>query len=289
MPTYINPLTDFGFKRIFGNREILMSFLNDLLPIEHKIVDITFKNIEKLGATEDDRKAIFDLSCTDERGDEFIVELQRAKQAHFQDRALYYTTFPIQEQARRGSWDFKLTNIFFIGILDFKVTAFDDENYIHHGQITDINSKKVMNTSLNFIYIELTKFKKERQELANHLEKWIYILSNLSSLDNIPEEFKSDELIESAFDIASYAKLKPQDRDNYERNLKYYRDLINSFESLKMDGRNEGIIEGKIKGEKQAKIEIAKKSILKGLNMNMISDLTGLNIEEIKKLQEELR
>lgn len=275
--TYINPLTDFGFKRIFSNREILMSFLNDLLPIEDKIVDIEFQNIEKLGATEEDRKAIFDLSCRDEKDNTFIVELQRAKQVHFQDRALYYTTFPIQEQARRGTWDFKLTKIFFVGILDFKVNSFNDENYLHHGQIVDLYSKKVMNDSLNFIYIELVKFKKSQKELANHLEKWLYILSNISGLDDIPEEFKSDKAIESAFDIAKYSNLNAKDRDEYERNLKYYRDLVNSLDTAKRDGR--------IEGEKEAKIEIAKKSLLKGLDIETISELTGLTSIEIEKLK----
>ena len=281
MTTYINPLTDFGFKRIFGNREILTSFLNDILPIEHKIVDITFKNIEKLGTTEEDRKAIFDLSCRDEKGSEFIVELQRAKQIYFQDRAIYYTTFPVQEQAQRGRWDFKLSKIFFIGILDFSIPYFDDERYIRHGQIVDIESKKVMSETLNFIYIELTKFKKNNSEVANNLEKWLYILSNLSSLEDIPKEFREDKIIESVFDIAKYSNLSTSDRDNYDRNLKHYRDLVNSLDSAEKDGIKKGKIE--------AKLEIAKNLLAQNIDINIdiniVSISTGLAMEEIEKLR----
>jgi len=285
MTTYINPLTDFGFKRIFGNREILTSFLNDILPIEHKIVDITFKNIEKLGTTEEDRKAIFDLSCRDEKGSEFIVELQRAKQIYFQDRAIYYTTFPVQEQAQRGRWDFKLSKIFFIGILDFSIPYFDDERYIRHGQIVDIESNKVMSETLNFIYIELTKFKKNNSEIANNLEKWLYILSNLSTLEDIPKEFREDKIIENVFDIAKYSNLSTSDRDNYDRNLKHYRDLVNSFDSAEKDGIKKGIKKGKIEGRIEAKIEIAKTLLSFGDTLEKISQITGLRVEEIEKLR----
>ena len=277
MTTYINPLTDFGFKRIFGNREILTTFLNDILPIEHKIVDITFKNIEKLGTTEEDRKAIFDLSCKDEKGSEFIVELQRAKQIYFQDRAIYYTTFPVQEQAQRGRWDFKLSKIFFIGILDFSIPCFDDERYIRHGQIVDIESNKVMSETLNFIYIELTKFKKNNSEVANNLEKWLYILSNLSTLEDIPKEFREDKIIENVFDIAKYANLSISDRDSYDRNLKHYRDLVNSLDSAEKDGIK--------KGENRKALEIAKTLLSFGDTLEKISQVTGLSIEEIEKLK----
>ena len=115
--TFINPFTDFGFKKIFGSEEskpLLISFLNDLLPIKDKIVSLEFKNIEKLGMLEEDRRAIFDIYCRDEKNQEFIVELQRAKQEHFQDRAAYYASFLIQDQAKKGRWDFELTPIYFI-------------------------------------------------------------------------------------------------------------------------------------------------------------------------------
>lgn len=171
--TYINPFTDFGFKQLFGSEKskpLLMSFLNDLLPIKDKIVSLEFKNIEKLGLLEADRKAIFDIYCDDERGQQFIVELQRAKQQHFQDRAAYYTSFIIQDQAKKGKWDFELTPIYFIGVLDFALACFPDNHYLHFGQITDIYSHQVMTTKLNFIYIEINKFKKVKNELANRLE-----------------------------------------------------------------------------------------------------------------------
>ena len=123
---YINPFTDFGFKKLFGtepNKELLIDFLNEVvLPEQRRIVDLNYKNNERLGSFELDRKAIFDLYCVGTNGERFIVEMQKAKQNYFKDRSVYYSTFPIQEQAIRGDWDFKLSEIYTVGILDFVFT-----------------------------------------------------------------------------------------------------------------------------------------------------------------------
>ena len=100
---YINPFTDFGFKKLFGselNKDLLIDFLNQVLPGKHKIKDLTYARTEQLGNTETDRKAIFDLYCIGENGERFIVEMQKAKQNFFKDRSVYYSSFPIQEQAK---------------------------------------------------------------------------------------------------------------------------------------------------------------------------------------------
>ena len=141
---YINPLTDFGFKKLFGaevNKELLIDFLNQLLPERHKIKNLTYQHNEHLPSTEYDRKAIFDLFCESEKGEKFIVELQRAKQNYFKDRSVYYASFPIQAQAERGDWDFKLSAVYTIGILDFIFEEDkDDHEYIHTVQLK--NQKK---------------------------------------------------------------------------------------------------------------------------------------------------
>lgn len=264
---FINPFTDFGFKKIFGSEEskpLLISFLNDLLPITEKIISLEFKNIEKLGLVEEDRRAIFDIYCRDEKNNEFIVELQRAKQAHFQDRAAYYTSFLIQDQAKKGKWDFALTPIYFIGILDFSLASFPDENYLHFGQIIDIYSQQVMFKKLNFIYIEMTKFKKQESELANHLEWWLYFLRELVTFDDIPNQFQGD-IIEGAFNLAKLANMSYEDRHTYELSLKYYRDFINVLDTTKQDTRR----------------EIAKNLLAMGLDIESIIKATGLTEEMI--------
>ena len=272
--TFINPFTDFGFKKLFGSeasKPLLISFLNDLLPVQDKIVSLEFKNIEKLGMLEEDRRAIFDIYCRDEKSHEFIVELQRAKQEHFQDRAAYYSSFLIQDQAKKGKWDFELTPIYFIGILDFSLASFPDDNYLHFGKITDIYSKAVMFEKLNFIYIEMSKFKKQESELANHLEWWLYFLRELVTFDEIPNEFQGD-IIEGAFELAKLANMSYEDRHAYELSLKYYRDFINVMDTAKKDAREE------------RELEIAKAMLQEGFDMKTIVKITRLAEQTLKNL-----
>jgi predicted transposase/invertase (TIGR01784 family) len=97
---YINPFTDFGFKRLFGeemNKDILIDFLNELLREQVGLItDIRYKNTEKRPRTQEERKAIFDIYCENSQGELFLIEMQKSKQAYFKDRTLYYSTFPIQ-------------------------------------------------------------------------------------------------------------------------------------------------------------------------------------------------
>ena len=99
---YLDPFTDFGFKRIFGqeaSKPLLRDFLNALLPPTAQIRELSFKNTEQPGLGLTDRKAIFDIYCESETGEKFIVELQKAKQNYFKDRTVFYSTYPIREQA----------------------------------------------------------------------------------------------------------------------------------------------------------------------------------------------
>ena len=272
--TFVNPFTDFGFKKIFGSEEskpLLISFLNDLLPLKNKIISLELK----LGMLEEDRRAIFDIYCRDEKNQEFIVELQRAKQEHFQDRAAYYASFLIQDQAKKGKWDFELTPIYFIGILDFSLASFSDDNYLHFGQITDIHSQKVMFEKLNFIYIEMAKFKKSESELSGHLEWWLYFLRELVTFDEVPTEFQGD-IIENAFELAKLANMSYEDRHAYELSLKYYRDFINVIDTAKKESREEGKEEGKREAAKVLKEN--------NVDLSLIMIATGLSAEEIEQL-----
>ena len=287
---YINPFTDFGFKRLFGeevNKDLLLSFLNELLRQEQgEIVDLTYLKSEHLGAAELNRRAIFDLYCTNERGEKFIVELQKTKQKFFKDRTLYYSTFPIQEQAVRGSeWDFELKKIYTIAILDF---VFDEdkhepEKYRYDIKLSDIQTHKVFYDKLTFIYLEMPKFNKEVAELETPFEKWMFVLKNLHKLDRIPDKLR-ESIFEKLFMAAEIAKFSKKEHQHYEDSLKYYRDLKNSLDTAKEEGLIEGEQIGLQKGEQIGMQKVALNAKKMGMPIKDISDLTGLSEEEISAL-----
>jgi len=284
---YINPFTDYGFKRLFGeepNKDLLLDFLNELLKEEQgRITDLTYLKNENLASTELNRKAIFDLYCTNEKGEKFIVELQKTKQKFFKDRTLYYSTFPIQEQAVKGSnWNFELKKVYTIAILDF---IFDEDKnepnkFRYDIKLTDIETKKVFHDKLTFIYLEMPKFNKKVNELKTRFEKWLFVLKNLHKLDRIPNELKENIFLK-LFETAEIAKFNKAEYQDYEDSLKYYRDLKNSLDTAKEEGKIEGLKEGK----KERNIEIAIEMLKKGLDISLIKDITGLSDKEIKNLE----
>ncbi len=283
---YINPFTDYGFKRLFGeepNKNLLLDFLNELLKEEQGVItELTYLKSENLGTTELNRKAIFDLYCTNEKGEKFIVELQKTKQKFFKDRTIYYSTFPIQEQAKKGSeWDFKLEKIYTIAILDFE---FDNDKmfpnkFRYDVKLKELETNEIFSDKLNFIYLEMPKFNKQIEELNTRFDKWLYVIKNLHKLDRIPEKLKENIFLQ-LFETAEIAKFNRQEYQDYEDSLKYYRDLKNSLDTAKEEGRIEGRMEGKL----ESKIEDALKMLEKGLGITLISEITGLTEEQIKNL-----
>ena len=283
---YINPFTDYGFKKLFGeepNKDLLLDFLNELLKEqEGEIKEISYLPAEKLPISQGDRKAVFDIYCTNEKGEKFIVEIQKTKQKYFKDRTLYYSTFPIQEQAIVGQdWDFKLKNVYLIAILDF---VFDEdknqaEKFRYNVKLSDIETKKVFYEKLTFVYLEMPKFNKTEKELETKFHKWLFVLKNLNKLDRIPVELKENIFLK-LFETAEIAKLDKAEFRKYQESLNAYRDIKNSVDTARGEGKGEGKVEGKVEG----KTEIAYEMIKDNEPIDKIKKYTGLSEEEINKL-----
>ena len=244
---YVNPFTDFGFKKLFGtevNKELMIDLLNSLIKEQGTITDITYLRNEHMGIAELDRNAIFDIYCENEAGEKFIVEMQKAKQNFFKDRSIYYSTFPIQEQAQKGEWNFELKAIYTIGILDF-VFAEDKDSadyYHHHVQLMETSRKKTFYDKLTFIYLEMPKFNKTEDELETHFDKWMYVIKNLARFENKPQKIK-ERIFERFFKAAEIAKFSKAEMAAYENSLKYYRDMNNVINTSFGDGKAAGIKE----------------------------------------------
>ena len=305
---YILPYTDFGFKHLFGsepNKDLLISFLNALLQGEQVITDLTYLNNEHLGATQWERKAIFDVYCKNDKGEYFIVEMQNAYQKFFKDRSLFYSTFPIREQAKQGDWDFELKAVYTVGLLNF---VFDEDkdskDYYHHEvKLMDVKRKKVFYDKLTLIYLELPKFNKTEDELVTMMDKWMYVLKNVSRLLDRPASLR-DRIFTRFFEVADIKKFTPEDMLQYEASLKAYRDNTNTIKTAEdkgvkkgmelglkkgiekglKKGRKEGLEKGKAEGQKAKAVEIARNMKQKGMDTKTIADITGLTAKEIKNL-----
>ncbi len=274
---YVNPFTDFGFKKIFGeeaSKPLLIDFLNSFLPQPHKIVDLSFKNNEQLGQSDLDRKVIYDIYCENEKGEKFIVELQKAKQNFFKERTIYYSTFPIREQAEKGEWNYHLKAVYCIGILDFTFDDYETEpeksEVVHTINLKNQNGK-IFYDKLTFIYLEMPNFKLTENQLETRLDKWLYFIKHLEDFQTIPTII-ADDVFNQAFEKAELAKFGQIELANYENSLKIYRDLKGVIETAFDEGINEGVL------------KVAKNAKQMGLAIADIITLTGLTREAVERL-----
>ena len=282
---YISLLTDFGFKRIFGtkpNKDLLINFLNSLFEGFQVIKDVKYLNSEHVGDVFAERKAIFDVYCENEKGEKFIVEMQSA------------SIFPICEPAPKSAdWNFKFDHVYTVALLNFDLEeeAFDKDDINHDVGLLDKKTHKVFNDKLSFKYVEIAKFDKTEDELVTLYDKWLYVLKNLSRLDERPAALK-EKVFSKLFEEAEIAKFTPTELKEYEDSLKAYRDVKNSIDTAlekgreegRAEGREEGRAEGRAEGRVEGVIQVARKLLDAGMDVDTIMKMTDLSKGEIEKL-----
>lgn len=293
---YINPYTDFGFKKLFGtplNKDLLISFLNSLFEGKEVVRDLTYLNGENLGNGYGDRRAIFDVYCENEQGETFIVEMQKAEQQFFKDRSVFYSTFTIQNQGKKGIWNFKLKGVYTIGILDFVFPnhEYPQDSLRHEVKLVDVDDKHVFYDKLTFLYLEMPKFTKGEEELKTLYDKWLFVLHNLSRLMKRPATLQ-ERIFTRLFEQAEIARYTPEERQDYEDSLKVYRDMKNVLDTAELrgleKGRKEGRREGRKEGIEQGTFEERRKNAKAmkalGLPLETIVKVTGMSADDIDKL-----
>ena len=283
---YINPYTDFGFKKIFGeeaSKNLLVDFLNSILPEPYRVASLELRPTEQLPESFVDRKAIFDIACTSPSGEKFIVEMQKAKQRWFKDRALFCSSFVIQRQAKKGDWDFRLNPVIFVAILDFEYDEHEERREIERMVSLKDQNGVVFSESLQMVFLQMPLFTKTESELASHKDKWLYFLKNLESFEEIPAILR-EPIFEQAFEIAEWVKYPPALQDAYWESRKAYLDNINTFKYAVETAEEKGRAEGHAIGEAKKAVEIAIGMKQRGLETDLIAELTGLTKNEIERL-----
>ncbi len=275
MAKYINPYTDFGFKKLFGeegNKDLLIDFLNQLLPPHHQIADLNFRNPENSADLSAERKAIFDIHCKALSGERFIVEMQKAKVKYFKDRSLFYVTFPIRDQAQKGDWSFRLEPIYFVAILDFEYDEAEERRKFRRDVALKDQDGEVFFDKLHFKFLQMPLFNKKENELKSKFDKWCYFLKNLESFDHIPS-ILNEPIFQKAFGTAELANLSIEQRAIYEENLIQYWGMKSALETA----------------VEENKIEIAKIMLINNEPNEKIALYTGLTVEQIKQLNNETK
>ena len=254
LPRYIDPLNDWGFKRLFGtemNKEFLVAFLMTIFP-DKRIKDITYLPTEQLGMAAGDRNARFDVMCRDESGEKFIIEVQLAYQKHFRERALYYSGMALHSQGVKGKrWNYNIKGVYFVGLQNFDFGPERGGGLIRRYSVRDDKNGDLMTDKLRFVFIEI------------------------------------DSIFSRFFEAAEVISLTKDEKQQYVSNMINERDTYNQIAYAREFGREEGVKQGLEQGKIAEREAIALRLVEANTPMDIIVKCTGLDKAAVEALAQQ--
>lgn len=285
---FADPTVDFAFKRIFGTeqyKDATLGLLDSLFPDLH-IADVSFPNTELLGETSSSRKGFIDVLCVDGDGNEFIVEMQNARQEHFRERTVFYSSKMIVRQTPTGIWDYSLRPTYVVAFLNFRLEKLSDEfrgsgNYILRYSSREESTGKRMPGCTEYVFLGIQDFDKKYEELETYPEKWLYLMRNTLRLEEVPEDLRSEKCFAAYFEACERAGFTKAEDEKYTQDMMNEWDIENAKNLAVREGREEGRQQGLEEGKAEEATKIAKALLDKGVDINVISECTGLSPESI--------
>jgi predicted transposase/invertase (TIGR01784 family) len=296
---YADLRTDFMFKKAFGQKDIMIPFLNDILGTD-KIQDIDYRNVEQLGFDAEDRKVYYDLYCHCSDGKDFIVEMQRRSQRYYRERMVFYSTYPIQQQyvdAKRKHeekrpmepfvFNYKLRPIYIISITDFALdhkANWPEGKFMSKYRIKEDATGELYCETLNYVFVELPRFKKALKQNSALAEKWAYVFNNLAELKSVPDEL-SEKYFRKLFETAKIVNFTDVEQSSYIEDQKMKYDYENVMEYAVEQAAEKAHNSGFSEGEARKGLEIARNLLAMGLSAEQIVRATGLSSAEVSALR----
>jgi predicted transposase/invertase (TIGR01784 family) len=298
---FLNPKTDFAFKRIFGSSEstdILLSFLNAILRLEspYRIADVEIMDPYLAPKIKGMKDTYLDVRAKDEQGKSYIIEMQVLNVEGFEKRVLYNACKSYVGQLGKGEQYQLLTDVIAITITDFVMFSYSDA--VINSFKLRAEDGQVYHDDLELVFAELPKFKKSEDALETLLDKWFYFLKSAGDLSAIPKALEGEEAINHAFFIANKAGLSPEELDDQERREIFIQDQRGALQLAQRvgeeqgrkkgmeEGLKEGIKEGLEAGDRQASQRIAV-NLLNFLDDESIAGNTGLSLDAVQALRQQ--
>lgn len=279
---FLDPKNDVAFRRIFGtekNKDILIHFINDMITFKKKepIVDVTFLKTIQDPEIAAKKTSIVDILCKDERGNQYIVEMQVAKDKGFEKRAQYYAAKAYTSQSNVGEKYHDLKEIIFLALTDFIMFP-EKKAYKSNHVILDEETYENDLKDFSFTFLEMPKFNVSIDRLCTITDKWMYFFKHgeETSEEDLKKIIGADYIIERAYNELNRFAWDEEEFRTYEQAEKHERDYIASMDQ-KWD-------EGKTEGKTEEKLRTARILLKKGMDIQTISDITELSPEIIKSL-----
>lgn len=297
--TYIDPLYDIGFKLLLGrenvSEEVLMNFLNAIFdgdPELSSIIHLRYLNTEHQGEWKDAKGIRYDIMCETSSGHRFIVEMQKASQENFVKRGIYYVCRSIAEQGHRGkdedelSWEYDVTPVIGVFLCNFHVPALPYKT-LTKARILDEETSEPVGDLMRLVFIQLPSFDKREEECVSEFDQWIYNLKNMGQNQAVAFQNRN-EIFRRVANIGRLANLSPDERRDYETEIKYARDTYNQIKFALKEGMEKGLEKGRAEGRAEGELlgleKTARKMKRMGFSHEDIHSITGLELNRIETL-----
>jgi predicted transposase/invertase (TIGR01784 family) len=296
MANYLDPKNDLTFKKVFGeHKHLCISLINSMLPLETPIVDIEYNTGELVPELTDVlRNTIVDVRCTAKDGRQFLVEMQLFWYDSFTRRVLFNASKAYTMQLEVSKQFKTLKPVYSLNFINenFDRSPEKENEYYHHYKIVNIKDTKKQIEGLEFVFLELPKFKAQNRAEKKMHELWLRFLTEVDEkTKEIPPEFLNDELICEAvgyMEKAAYTKEQLAAYDKYKIDIMSAQSMIDDAEEKGIaKGEEIGIAKGKAIGEaklQERETEIAIKMLKKGMSFEDVHEMTGLSIQQIEEL-----
>lgn len=294
---YINPLTDYGFKKVFGDEEIMREFLNDLLQLPSPIKHVNFLNKDMLPENDDLKAIVYDMRCETEAGGEVIVEMQNRSQTYFRDRILYYLAQSIAPQGWKGkklnemkteelgrlvkeAWDFKLKPVYGIFFLNFQLEGLTPK-LVRTVRFMVEETQEIFNDKVRAYTIELPCMKDMKEsDCKEAIEQWSYNLYNMETMSTQLAFTAEKPIFMRMAEVANFPQMSADQQQIYMHSLNRYRTYL----AAKDYDYNRGHEEGRAEGRAEGLVNSARLMISAGVDRTFVISTLKLTEEQIKAL-----
>lgn len=294
---FFDPLSDFGFKRIFAsenNKDLLIDFLNSAIADEVGVItNITFLPTEQLGLLPEDKRVVFDIYCENQNDDHFIIEMQRARQPFFANRIITYVSRVISREAEKGDSDYVIPSVYSFNILDYNVPEFRGyTGYFHKVQLKD-ESNRIFSNKMTYYFVELCKFAavKDKSGKVAPISRWLELLTTIGNSTDQNYGAEEQGIFRKLIEECRISKLSHMERKEYKKSVLEYEDVKGAILCAREDGVEEGfeqgVEQGRMEGLNEGKRQLVLNMLTEGIDLETIARISGFTLQKIIGMQQQ--
>ena len=285
---YLDPKADLTFKLVFGEHpDLVMSLLNALLPLadDGQITSVEYMTPEMVPENPGKKDSVVDVRCIDEKGRQFIVEMQLYWNEFFQQRVLLNASKAVVRQLNKGE-DYNLIQpVYCLNLVNDVGFESGPDEFYHDYAIVNVEHSDRIIEGLRFVFVELPKFKPKTIAERKMSVLWLRFLTEISgNTEDAPAELLENELTSKALSIVEKSAMSEAQLYAYEKFWMGITDEKGFLEARYNKGRAKGRAEGRAEGKEEANRDNARKMKELGMAVDVISQVTGLPEEEIQNL-----